>query len=230
MSTFGSTFYDSVAKNYICECGSCKIGKNVEFYMVRFFIMGFVLPVLWILNLMLYLYANWIIDHNVRVPELDSETLYTEYECQQWKQRSVTSLNKSITKDFYAINNPLTFSMLTLKLPDPVPLTTYQHLSLPDPTKGSDEKNQFSESATTLDEGATDSSSFGTEDGGTKSIVTAQCLKEIASELMKNHDVNARTIRNWFLRSLCAMTGYTISIIMIVVIVKTNSQPASYRE
>ncbi|QEU58518.1 Asg7 [Kluyveromyces lactis] len=230
MSTFGSTFYDSVAKNYICECGSCKIGKNVEFYMVRFFIMGFVLPVLWILNITLYLYANWIIDHNVSVPELDAETLYTEYECQQWKQRSVTSLNKSITKDFYAINNPLTFSMLTLKPPEPVPLTTYQHLSLPDPTKGGDEKNQFLESATTLDEGATDSLSFEMEDGGAKSIVTAQCLKEIASELMKNHDVNARTIRNWFLRSLCAMAGYTISIIMIVVIVKTNSQQVSYRE
>ncbi|CDO91823.1 unnamed protein product [Kluyveromyces dobzhanskii CBS 2104] len=228
-NTFGTTFYSSVAKHYCCQCRSCQIGPNVEFYMIRFFIVGFIVPVLWIINVSLYVYANWITEHTISPPEVDAETIYTDYECQQWKQRSVTSLKHSISEEFYTINNPFTFSMVNLKPSEPLSLSTYQ------PSPSSIGKPKFSETtassaqetcvASSLKQNA--DSAFNDVDDG-RSLVTLQCLKEIASQVSKNHGINARNIRNWCLRSVCAMVGYTISIVMLVVVVRTHRNQLLY--
>ncbi|KAG0680233.1 hypothetical protein C6P41_004578 [Kluyveromyces marxianus] len=95
MNTFGSTFYEGIAQNFSCECESCKISKNVQFYMTRFFLMGFVLPLLWIVNIGLYIYCNWIVDNTEIAPEIDVDTLFTDFELNDWKKRSTTSLSTS---------------------------------------------------------------------------------------------------------------------------------------
>ncbi|AGO12230.1 AaceriAEL129Cp [[Ashbya] aceris (nom. inval.)] len=60
--------YAEEAQPYLCNCIGCCHLQKYRTCFVRLFVTGFVFPVCWLLNILLYLYLCWWIPHEVVCP------------------------------------------------------------------------------------------------------------------------------------------------------------------
>ena len=200
MSILGSSFCDGIVDNYKCQCPGCKTHQSINFYMVRLFIMGFLLPLFWLVNITIYIHYNWFKANKTHFPMIHDEILFTEYELQIWKNKSVFTLNKDIADSFYKINNPLTSSTVST-------VTTYQaDVTTQEPTRKYVLETQDPDpSCNTKDLQPDRSGPLPISSLAMKNDIHLQ----IAATVAESHKANSTRIRDWFLRSLCGCLLYT---------------------
>lgn len=91
--------YEEEAQCYTCECLSCQTGSRYENLIPRWLLSGFLLPVLWIGNILIYVYTQWHLDHEPTHAEIPLEELPTAYEVQAKIDKTHFEITKDVPAD-----------------------------------------------------------------------------------------------------------------------------------
>ncbi|QLQ77955.1 hypothetical protein HG537_0A02020 [Torulaspora globosa] len=94
-----NSYVEEESQLYTCECLSCQIGSHYENWIPRWLIGGFLLPILWIGNVLIYVYTQWHLDHEPTHAEIPLEELPTLYEVQAKIDKTHFQISKQIAED-----------------------------------------------------------------------------------------------------------------------------------
>ncbi|CAB4254718.1 similar to Saccharomyces cerevisiae YJL170C ASG7 Protein that regulates signaling from a G protein beta subunit Ste4p and its relocalization within the cell [Maudiozyma barnettii] len=80
----------------LCQCSSCMHVCENRKLIQRSFFVGFIIPIVWILNIIYYIYSQYIIDHEVNHSKIDETELPTLFNKEQQNKKTEIELNDEI--------------------------------------------------------------------------------------------------------------------------------------
>lgn len=91
--------FEDPRENYSCHCQSCKTGGSYRRTVLYLFWIGFLCPIAYLANVMLYIYTQWITEHEPTHPQLKETDYPTAYEIEQKMKRSVIQVKQEVHED-----------------------------------------------------------------------------------------------------------------------------------
>ncbi|SCU99593.1 LAME_0G04082g1_1 [Lachancea meyersii CBS 8951] len=72
--------FDECPKTYICQCESCQVCQKTRGYVPYLFFAGFIFPMCWILELTIFAYTCFVVEHDIQLPPIMDDELPTLFE------------------------------------------------------------------------------------------------------------------------------------------------------
>lgn len=180
-----------------CECNSCQWGEDHKQLTRKLFFLGFIIPVSWLANIILYSYTQFFLNHEVTSSKLEDNELPTLFMKTQAVERSRVELKTSTIRERDQIYlkgtaNPESESESELPIKNPFMVKNENTLVNID---SNDELFEY----------------------------RFQFLKEYAQEIVEYHDELRKSHRTWTLRTCVCVVIYGIIIILVYIIVVSSS-------
>ncbi|KAG0657865.1 hypothetical protein C6P45_002323 [Maudiozyma exigua] len=186
-----------------CECQGCYYISRFKYQIKQSFFLGFLLPVMWPINLSAYLYLLFFLDNEVTHSKIDESELPTLFNKQELYDKTSIHLKEEIVQQMDELN---------IK-------EGYATISCTDKFSKSDTDNSCSETLITVD------SSKGLE------RYRQEYLLDIANNIISSHDSLRKYHTLWIIRSLFGVLFYVIVALFIYLIVSHNvSRGHAYTE
>ncbi|CCF58773.1 hypothetical protein KAFR_0F01760 [Kazachstania africana CBS 2517] len=96
--------FDEETQIFDCHCQSCMRSEQLKKAFFKFFWIGVIIPIFWIINLGLYFYIQWYLRHDVYHPKLNDEEFPTLFQSELKNKRSLVRLKDESMEDINSIN------------------------------------------------------------------------------------------------------------------------------
>lgn len=221
ISEMNSTICENLSERHTCNCAMCVSFHGYRYYMIRCFVLGFVIPVFWIVNVMLYIHLRFF---NSTAPVLclpENEILLTEFELQSWREKNVFASEPSSSCDQDKkehFKKSLDKNLNTKNLCFGINANFISSLdkdSIQNSSCSSMVKDVSAQSGIELS-----NSSFSASD------ILEGLVPEMISLVLVRHQNKDQNLRNWALRSLSCIVGYALVIVFtFLAIVAQKTKP-----
>lgn len=115
--------FEIESQNYECQCESCHKIKKRKQHFPKCCILGVICPLLWIYEIVLCFYLQWLVPHEPTHLPIDPDQVPTEYELEKQKKRSEVGIGPLTLQDIQITNQSVKccgqFPYQSSELPEP---------------------------------------------------------------------------------------------------------------
>lgn len=99
--------FEIESQDYECQCESCHRTRERRLLFSRLCILGAICPLLWLYEIALCLYLQWLVPHEPTHPPIESDQVLTDYELQNYKKRTEIGIGPLTLQDIKTTNQPI---------------------------------------------------------------------------------------------------------------------------
>lgn len=186
-----------------CECQGCYYISRFKYQIKQTFFLGFLLPVMWLINLSAYLYLRFFLDNEVTHTKIDESEFPTLFNKRELYDKTSIHLKEEIVQQM---------DKLDVK-------EGYANRSCNDKFSQSDADNSCSETLITV------------ESSKELERYRQEYLLDIANNIISSHDSLRKYHTLWIFRSLFGVLFYVIVALFIYLLVSHSvSRVHTYTE
>lgn len=93
---------------YVCQCPSCEAATRYRYLIPRVFVCGFVFPLIWLCNLIIYTYTQWFLEYEPAHPQIQPDSLPTAFEIELNIKRTHLNVTRETFEDIERVNEVTT--------------------------------------------------------------------------------------------------------------------------
>ncbi|SMN19434.1 similar to Saccharomyces cerevisiae YJL170C ASG7 Protein that regulates signaling from a G protein beta subunit Ste4p and its relocalization within the cell [Maudiozyma saulgeensis] len=195
-----STLFPRSVKEPLCDCTSCQHIFIHKKKIKHSFFIGFIVPIVWILNIIYYIYSQYILDHEIDTTQIDETELPTLFNKEQQRKKTELQLNDEI----FLEREEIFLRGMSL---------------VPQDQCSSNEKEPVVSCSETL---------FSVDSNKELAEYRYDYLLQLSNNIISSHDELRKFSRVWALRSWLGIIFYIVVAIFIYLLVSHSSSYSSH--
>lgn len=230
-----SPFYQS-DKRHVCVCPSCSYSVRHQSMLSLLFFWGFILPICWLINLGLFIYAQYCLKHKVQFSSVAEDEFPTAYELNVYRSKMVVAnTGLAVLNNDIKHQNTDRNSAESISLPELEPASTHCDSSISDLNSPSTFRTSLAnhcpniiricDSSDLIDPVSNDMSASSIDLYHSSRL---DFLTNMSTDVIAFHHSMRKKYHTWAGRTLLSLAGFLVILLIGIVGVGRNSSSSNF--